>query len=484
MKKIPALSVLVFLLIQPLSSQYLKVSDGGKYIARSDGRPFLWIGDTAWELFHKLNRGEANEYLENRAEKGFTVIQAVVLAENDGLRTPNPYGDVPFTDLDPTKPNEAYFQHVDYIVNKAEELGLYVGMLPTWGDKIYSANPGAGPIVFNPENAGIFGKYLGTRYKDKPIIWILGGDRNIANMEVLEIWRAMAEGIQEGDKGNHLITYHPRGSSMSSYWLHNEPWLDMNMYQSGHSNRFNKVYEYAETLALLQPVKPFIDGEPAYEDIPVVFWEFMDFSKPDRQRVPNGVLDEQGLIKNKAHFEKGFFTAYDVRIHAYWDFLSGACGYTYGNNAIWQMFKLNGSIAIPCLTDWREAMDREGADDMRHVRALFESRPVSKIIPDQSIIFGMNPQDENHILAAGSNDQSFMLIYLAKGQPVDVVMKKSWGKVSVGWWFNPRTGEAEKIGEFENSGIRKFNPPSSGTDHDWLLVIDSKNAKLDVPGQW
>jgi hypothetical protein len=57
----------------------------------ADGRPFFWLGDTAWELFHRLNREEATRYLEDRASKGFTVIQAVALAELDGLNTPNAY---------------------------------------------------------------------------------------------------------------------------------------------------------------------------------------------------------------------------------------------------------------------------------------------------------------------------------------------------------------------------------------------------------
>lgn len=212
-------------------AQSLKVSENGRYLTKAAGSAFLWIGDTAWELFHKLDREEATEYLKNRKAKGFTIIQAVVLSEIDGLRTPNPYGVVPFENLDPTKPNEAYFEHVDFIVNKAEELGLVVGMLPTWGDKVPSAHLAEGPIVFTNDNARVYGEFLGKRYQDKPIIWILGGDRNILNDEVLEIWRNMAAGIKSGDGGKHLITYHPRGASSSSKSLHNEDWLDFNMYQ-------------------------------------------------------------------------------------------------------------------------------------------------------------------------------------------------------------------------------------------------------------
>ncbi len=74
-------------IIVSLPAQSLKISENGRYIEKEDGTPFLWIGDTGWELFHKLNREEAAEYLTIRAKQGFTVIQAVVVAENDGLRT-------------------------------------------------------------------------------------------------------------------------------------------------------------------------------------------------------------------------------------------------------------------------------------------------------------------------------------------------------------------------------------------------------------
>src|ERR1700754_3552172 len=154
----------------------LRVTDNHRYLQFENGKPFFYLGDTAWVLFQRLNREEATQYLTNRSKKGFTVIQAVVLAPSDGLTVPNAYGDLPLINGDPTKPNEAYFRHVDFIVNKAEELGLFIGMLPTWG-----SNWALGTGAFNPANARQFGRFLGQRYKDKPIIWILGGDRSIVN---------------------------------------------------------------------------------------------------------------------------------------------------------------------------------------------------------------------------------------------------------------------------------------------------------------
>ena len=469
MKKLNLTIILVAFIFLNSFSQKLQVNQSQRYLETTDGKPFLWIGDTAWELFHKLNREEATEYLENRKAKGISIIQAVVLAENDGLRKPNSYGEVPLIDLDPTKPNEAYFEHVDFIVNKAEELGLFVGMLPTWGDKVFSEHPGSGPIVFDKENAFVFGEFLGNRYKDKPIVWILGGDRNIANDEVLEIWRSMAAGLKSGDNGNHLITFHPRGNSSSSAKLHNEVWLDFNMYQSGHDEYFNNVYEFAAKDRALQPTKPTLEGEPAYEDIAVEFWNYFDYSKIEGGK--NAVLDKDGLIKNRSFYKQGFFTDYDVRVHAYWNFLSGACGYTYGNNAIWQMFKKGGNIAIPCLYDWRKSMNRPGSFDLQHVRSLLEDK-FYKIVPNQSLIENPVKRGENYIAAARSTDNSFALVYLAKGQKASVVMSKLKGEIAASW-FNPRNGFKKRIGIFSNEGVREFTPPSSGKGYDWMLVLET-----------
>ena len=111
----------------------LRVASNGRTLEHEDGTPFFYLGDTAWQLFHRLNREEADRYLCDRAAKGFTVVQAVVLAELGGLEVPNPYGHLPLHDRDPTRPVEPYFRHVDWIVNRAVELGLVIGMLPTWG---------------------------------------------------------------------------------------------------------------------------------------------------------------------------------------------------------------------------------------------------------------------------------------------------------------------------------------------------------------
>lgn len=196
----------------------LKVTGNGHYLQFTDGTPFFLLGDTGWELFHRLTLGEIKQYLDNRAAKGFTVIQAVALAEFDGLRKPNQYGELPFKNLDPSKPNDKYFKVIDSTIHMARQRNLFVGLLPTWGDKVTKLW-GEGPVVFDSVTAYTYGKWIGNRYKKEPnIIWILGGDRPALSdsADWRPVWRAMAKGIIEATQHQCIITYHPWGGSNST----------------------------------------------------------------------------------------------------------------------------------------------------------------------------------------------------------------------------------------------------------------------------
>ncbi len=456
------LLTLLFILLPMLHTlaQPLRVSDNKRYLVRADGTPFFYLGDTAWELFHRLNREEAERYLRRRAEQGFTVIQAVVLAELDGLHTPNPYGEVPLQNDDPTRPNEAYFRHVDWVVNKAAELGIHIGLLPTWGDKIFRNTWGAGPEIFNVNNARTYGRYLGDRYKNaKNIIWVMGGDRNPRNDSDVAVWRAMAEGVVEGVGGREktLMTFHPQPQKegSSSTWFHQDEWLDFNMFQNGHC-RDIAVWDRVQRDYNLTPVKPTMDGEPLYEDHPICF--------------------------NAA--ENGFSLPYDVRRFAYLELFAGAHGHTYGCHSIWQMWGPGRKGVNSPLRYWYESLDLPGANAMTHVRNLMESRPMLVRVPDQSLVQGAAASSQSaleRVQATRGDDYAF--VYSASGLPFTVAMGKISGKQVKAWWYDPRTGEARAAGSFPNTGTKIFNPPSGGFDHDWVLVMDDAGKKYGAPGK-
>lgn len=453
LRTIYCLLILSFSLFSGMAhAQMLKVSPNKRYIVKQDGSPFFYLGDTAWELFHRLNREEADRYLQNRAEKGFTVIQAVVLAELDGLNDPNPYGHTPLKNNDPTQPNEDYFKHVDYIVNKAADLGLYIGMLPTWGDKLYKDNWGTGPEIFNPQNARVYGEYIGKRYASKPVIWVLGGDRNPRNEADVAIWRAMAEGIVRGVGGNAnaLMTFHPQPKEKggSSTWFHNDEWLDFNMFQTGHCRNSN-VYDKITHDYNLTPIKPTMDGEPIYEDHPVCF---------------------------NAN-DLGYSAAYDVRRAAYLDLFAGAHGHTYGCHSVWQMYAPNRKPVNGPLKPWSESLDLPGASDMTHVRALMESRPMLDRVPDQTLITTSTYAEGDRIQATRGKD--YLFVYTNTGRPFTLNMGKISGTQVKGFWYDPREGTSKAIDKMDNTGKKEFTPPSSGLGKDWILILDdaSKNYK-------
>ena len=433
---------------QPFTNGRLKVSDNKRYLVHQNGTPFFWLGDTAWELFHRLNREEADQYLKKRAEQGFTVVQAVALAEFDGLKEPNPYNETPLLNDDPTKPNEAYFKHVDYIIDKAAQYGLVIGFLPTWGDKLNKSTWGKGPEIFNPANAKTYGRYVGNRYKNQEnIVWILGGDRNPREgSQDVAVWRAMAEGIQEavGGADKALITYHPQPNGRdggASKWFHEDAWFDFNMHQNGHC-RFTPVYDHITLSYNRQPTKPTMDAEPIYEDHPVCF---------------------------NAN-ELGTSNAYDVRVYAYLDLFAGAHGHTYGCHDIWQMYSSSRPAVNGPHLYWPEALDLPGANQMKHVRKLMTARPQLARVPDQSLIVENNLGPAERIQATRGVDYAF--IYSAVGKPFTVNLGKISGKRITATWFDPRTGKTQSAGQFDNQKPQQFTPPKQGYGQDWVLVLD------------
>jgi hypothetical protein len=455
-----SLAIVLFAALTASAAERLKVSENGRFLVHEDGRPFFYLGDTAWELFHKLNREEAVRYLEDRARKQFTVIQAVVLAELDGLNAKNPYGHTPLLENDPTRPNESYFGHVDFIVKEANRRGLFIGMLPTWGDK-WNQKWGKGPVIFNAHKAEVYGEWLGRRYKEAAIIWILGGDRPVENDEQKEIIRAMARGLKRGDGGAHLMTFHPTGGSSSAQYFHDDAWLDFNMRQNGHVAEFTGRYD--QTLADYQrtPVKPVLDGEPIYEDHPVSF-------QADKQ---------------------GHSIAADVRRPLYWDLFTGACGHTYGHHSVWQMFDpaKGGPVNNP-LMPWYEAIGQPGAGQMQYGRKLMESRPYLSRIPDATIVVaGPVPTavpgaGTRRYVATRDTGSTYAMVYVPVGRPFTVRMQAIKGEKVKAWWFNPRNGKATAIGTYSNQGERTFNPPDAGEFLDWILVLDDASKDYPVPG--
>lgn len=439
----------------------LRVTPDGRHLETVEGKPFFMLADTAWELFHRLKDDEAALYLKKRAAQGFNVIFAVALAEFD-LSVPDAHGNPQLQNNDPTKPNEAYFARIDAIVKKAGELGMYVGFLPTWGDK-WNMQWGKGPEIFTPANARAYGEWLGRRYADAPLIWILGGDRAVDTDAHRAIIRAMAEGLRKGDGGKHLISFHPNGSSNSSDYWPDEKWLDFHQFQSGHRLAKDKPnYEYNLRNRSLKPVKPTLDGEPRYEDHPV-----------------RGVPDEGSI----------WYDAFDVRQAAWWDVCSGSCGHTYGDHNIWQMWAPGREPIFHARTPWQKALDHDGAVQMGHMRAFFESLDWQKLEPRDDLLAGDKGEAGARILAMADPDGTLAVAYSPHGRAVEVDLSllKAWlpGRQVLAEWYNPRAGKTQNIFFYTGREAKAtFKPKGSvGRGNDWVLKLRlEKLATLPATG--
>jgi hypothetical protein len=137
---------------------------------------------------------------------------------------------------------------------------------------------------------------------------------------------------------------------------------------------------------------------------------------------------------------------------------------------------------------WHEALAQPGADQMRHGRALLESRPVPGRSPDDTMIVEEAvktavPGAGRYRLAAtrGANG-AYAFVYTPSGRPFSVRMDAIDGPRARAWWFDPRTGRATPLGEFETTGTRRFTPPDPGEMLDWVLVLDDARRDFPAPG--
>lgn len=441
---------------KPWKHGSLKVSDAGPYLSHADGTPFFWLGDTGWLLPQRLDRDEAAYYLKRCGEAGYNVVQIQVI---NGIPAFNVYGQMSMPEgFDFTNINKpgvyGYWDHMDYIIDMAERNGIYIGMVCIWGGMVKAG-------MMNEQQAVAYGTFLANRYKDKQnIIWIMGGDVQ-GNIRP-EVWDSLARTIRSID-GNHVMTYHPRGRHTSAQWFADREWLDFHMFQSGH-RRYNQrmgnkdypiqegteedSWMYVDSTRVYDPVRPVLDGEPSYEDIP------------------------QGLHGA----DEPRWSARDVRRYAYWSVFAGSCGHTYGHNAIMQFVRpgVNGAyFADGIVKPWYKALDDDGFNQMVHLKRLILAFPYYERMSDQSVIRDNGIRYER-LIATRGND--YMLVYNHTGRDMNVDLSKISGRKHRAWWMDAASGTVKYIGEAGKD--MRYKPEN---DADGVLIVTDIKATYLTP---
>lgn len=435
----------------------LKVSENHHFLMDEKGNPFFWLGDTGWLLFTKLNREEADLYLTDRAAKGFNVVQVMVL---HSLNAKNVYGDSALINMNVATPlvtdgnsfedstQYDYWDHVDYVIDKASEKGIYVGLVPVWGSNVKTGH-------VSSQQAEKYAEFLAKRYGNQTnIVWLNGGD--VRGSDSIQVWQTIGSTLKKFVP-NQLITFHPFGRTQSSTWFHTEPWLDFNMFQSGH-RRYNQDtarnetrygednWRYVQVDYGKKPVKPTLDGEPSYEGI------------------PQGLHD---TLQPK-------WTADDLRRYAYWSVFSGGCGFTYGNNSVMQFYKPDGKPgAYGARQSWKDAINAPGAQQMIHLKKLMQEYGFEKLVPDQSIVAN---QGEQYNYQPALHNEKYLMVYCYNGRSVSLNKEKLTGVEFRFSWFCPRDGSLVDGQTLIKAEIAEFDPPGDpGNGNDWVLILVIKD---------
>jgi hypothetical protein len=493
-KTIASLVLLIILILITVTDGYgqkikrLKVSKKNlHYLVTVDNKPFFLNVDAVWGIVWRISRPDVIHYLKKRKEQKFNCIHFCTFPNFEpwNITSKTVYGDSAFAIGKNNKPDPLqplvtpgsnpkdsaeydYWDHLDFIVDQIEKLGLYVMLLPTYGNLICGNYDGSDTshIIFNEKNAYAYGNWIGSRYRKKShIIWVMGGDRNpvYGARDCRPVIRAMAEGVADGvnnqnkydkkaDYTTTFMTYHPRKwSPNSSFWFHDEPWLDFNSIQDMPLDQIHSVtWDWHR-----KPIKPTWLYEGRYE-----LYKYQDTI---------------------------IYKPWQVRYQAYQTVFAGGCGIAYSCHGQYDF-----------LEGWKtKYLTRPGAIAMTHLyrlmREVLTDREYMDRMPDQGLISNTQRPHMNDVTLSSDQlqgtrgaDNSYALIYSARGGDIKVFVDKLKGPSISAYWYNPRTGKWHVKGkEYKKprpfaKGIRSgpgapvytFSPPHGEMDkNDWVLRL-------------
>jgi hypothetical protein len=413
----------------------LKLSANGRLLVDQKNKPFLVQGDSPWSLLVQLTLEEAEQYLEDRRQKGFNLVMVNLIEHQFCDKPPfNKKGDAPFRKPgDFATPNEAYFAHADAVIRLAAQKGIVVLLAPAYLG-VNGGNEGwyQEMVASGVKKLREYGRYVGKRYKKfDNIVWLNGGDYNPADAKLVQ---AVAEGIRQEDN-RHLHTAHcgPGSSALDVYPA--ASWLALNTTYAYDEALYGKTLaDYNRT-----KFKPFLMLESAYEN--------EHEASPAR-----------------------------LRRQAYWAMLTGATGQIFGNRPLW----LFGE-------GWQEALNSTGSQDMARVGNLFRDLRWYDLVPDQkheTVVDGYGTLGStDYVTAAHTPDGALVVAYI----PATGVQRRTLRVNMAGFprrvralWYNPTRGAYTfaSPGLLDNTGVRNFTTPghNGAGANDWVLLLKAQDA--------
>lgn len=424
----------------------ISASADGRTLVDAAGQPFLLLGDAPQALTVNVSVSDAATYFAVRAAQGFNAawVNLLCTTYTGGRADATTFdGIAPFTAMLPTgeydlsRPNEAYFRRVDAILAAAASEGILVYLDPI------ETGGFLGTLLANgTARDRAYGRFLGSRYRyaDR-IVWMSGNDfQSWPTPADDTVVLAVAQGIRDTDP-RHLQTTELNYETSSS--LDDPAWDGL--------LGINDTYTYAPTYARL----------------------YVDYARPNH--LPNVMIEgnyEGEQLAGAPHVTD----AHDCRTEFYWTLLSGGAGAFYGNHSVW-----------PLDSDWQAHLHDPGAEEVAFVRALFEPRRWTELVPDMSHVvatagFGtetdsLNAQDNDYVATARTPDGALVMSYFPVSQSLTIDMTKLALPADASW-FDPTTGAytPDPASPVANAGTHVFTPPASlhaDGATDWVLVLEA-----------
>ncbi|MDP6779165.1 MAG: DUF4038 domain-containing protein [Candidatus Latescibacteria bacterium] len=431
----------------------LSVSANRRYLEHNDGTPFYWLGDTWWMgLCSRLSwPGDFRTLTQDRVDKGFSVIQIVA----------GPYPDMPAFDKrnvneagqpwedEYARVNPAYYDMADLRIHHLVEQGLVPCILGCWG--YYLLWMGVDKMKQHWRN-------LVARYGAYPVVWCLAGEGSMpyylrkptefaGEDEAAQRrgWTEVAAYVRGIDPYHHPLTIHPNNTARNV--VEDDSVLDIDMLQTGHGDRGsipNTIRRVAEGIAA-SPTLPVINGEVCYEGI-------------------------------------GEACRQEVQRFMFWlCMLSGACGFTYGANGIWQVNRKEAPFGpspagrIWGNTPWDEAARLPGSTHVGLGRKLLERYPWWRFEPHSEWVDRPATQERMYGAYVGGIPREVRMAFLPSGL---------WGITLKGlekdiqyraYLYDPVTGEDREIGPVDPDEEGSWKLPGvTPIFQDWVLVLDAR----------
>ncbi|MCM8768315.1 MAG: DUF4038 domain-containing protein [Candidatus Omnitrophica bacterium] len=427
---------------------FLQVSPNHRYLQHTDGTPFFWLGDTWWMGFSR--RWSEKDFLfllNDRRKKGFSVIQIVA-----GL-----YPDMPA--FDPRGKNEAgypweghfqkinpaYFDAADRRISAIANYGLVPCIVGAWGYYL--------PLM-RIEKMKQHWRYLIARWSCLPVIWCLAGEGTMPyylsktkekdTSFLKEGWTEIARYVKGIDPFGHPVTIHPSRSARDT--LTDPTLLDIDMLQTGHGDRLSLPTTVKTVLAdyQKQPTRPVVEGEVCYEGI-------------------------------------GEACRQEVQRMMFWVcWLSGAKGFTYGANGIWQInsrTKPYGPSPHGMSwgeTCWMEASQLPGSKHLGLAKKLLLNYPWWLIEPHPEWVEPTWSNQNYLVPYAGGIPGKLRLVYLPPCSGSFPCLKKLEPKLTYSsYLWNPVNGKEYPVGNIQGNSAGEWSTTRRLPIYqDWVWVLE------------